>query len=98
MHVEVKVYGSLKQSIGQDTLTCEVPTGTSVTDMIRRLTDDYPALTEQIYENNSVRNDLIVTRNKTHIQHLSEDNRCLDDGDVVRISEPITGGKGMDQN
>lgn len=94
MHVEVRIFGSLRKIIGQNRLTYEVPPGTAVADIICRLTEEYPELTERVYENNSVRNDLIVTRNKTHIQHLSEKNKCLDDGDVIRIVEPITGGDG----
>ncbi len=81
MYVTVKLFASLRESVGRDQLRCELPDGAVVDQLIAELRSDLPGL-----DSGLSRARIAVNR-----RYAGADVR-LQDGDEVAIFPPVSGG------
>lgn len=79
--VKVRFFAAPREALGTDEMEVEVPVGTKVSDLIERLTDEYPVL-------QSYARFLNVAVNRAYVGMQTE----LHDGDEVACLPPVGGG------
>ena len=79
--LSVKLFASIREAVGHDSVTIDVPAGATVADLRVRLAAAYPDLGEQMRA-------LAVAVN----HELAPDARALADGDEVALIPPVGGG------
>ena len=88
--VKVKLYATLKEIIGKDTVFVKAK---NVKEVIENLIKLYPELSNVIVESNGkLKDDYIYLVNGRNIVFLQRENTALKDGDRVTIFPPVGGG------
>lgn len=90
MEITCVLYGPFQESAGQRSIEYELDDGSTVRELLAVVNDTFPEL--EISLENDRRTSTQITRNKTHIHHEDGPETVLEDGDVVRIFGPVTGG------
>jgi molybdopterin converting factor subunit 1 len=81
MQVRVRLFASLREAVGQDRLSLELPDGASVEAAWRRLAGEHPALAP-------ARKSLAAAINRRYASFET----ALRDGDEVVFIPPVSGG------
>ena len=81
MQVRVRLFASLREAVGQERLSLELPEGASVEDAWRDLTSRHPALGPR-------RKSLAAAVNRSYVTF----DAALRDGDEVVFIPPVSGG------
>ena len=88
--VKVKLYATLKEIIGKDTVFVEAKTVGEAIDNLIKL---YPELSNVIIgENGELKDDYIYLVNGRNIVFLQEKDTPLKEGDKLTIFPPVGGG------
>ena len=88
--IKVKLYATLKEMIGRDTVFVEANT---VRQVIEKLINEYPTLRREIVNDNlSLKDDYIYLVNGRNIVFLQKEDTHLNEGDKVTIFPPVGGG------
>lgn len=89
MEITVRAYASLKQTIGQKTITISLPDGATVSDLADALAEEYPDVTPELFADNDLREAIRIHYNG---QVLTETDVTLADGDTISLMPQIAGG------
>ncbi len=81
MQVHVRLFASLRESVGQDKLTVEVPEGTTVQDLVRRVEAQFPTL-------RGAASAIYAAVNNRYVSPTT----LLQPDDVVSLFPPVSGG------
>jgi molybdopterin converting factor subunit 1 len=82
MQVNVRLFASLREAVGQKELRRQVPEGTTVGDLLAALIEEYPRLAQA------------ARRAHTAVNHQYVPvETVLRDGDEVALFPPVSGGK-----
>ena len=81
MTVQVQLFARLRDLAGSSSLTVELPSGSTIADLRRHLTNEYPQLT-------SLLNSCAIGVNK----EFAEDSLHLPDGAEIALLPPVSGG------
>ena len=88
--VKVKLYATLKEILGKDTVFVEAG---NVRELIHSLVKEYPVLKKEIVNKNlSLKDDYIYLVNGRNIVFLQNEQTPLKEGDKVTIFPPVGGG------
>jgi len=94
MEVHLDLYGPFREATGRKRITREVGADATVGELLRAAGDDHPELAEGLFEEDgSVAPSPTVTVEGTPIARGEAEGTPLSDGDVVRVSPPIKGGR-----
>ncbi len=87
---KVKLYATLKEIVGKDTLQIE---GKTVKEVIENLIKEFPVLKNEIVnEDNSLKDDYIYLVNGRNIVFLRNEDTPLKESDKLTIFPPVGGG------
>lgn len=92
MEVELRLFATVGEAVGQRTITRECDPETTVGDVLAALEDDYPSLDGRLLDGSEVGGGITVLRNGTHVTHFDGTETVLADGDSLSITPPVTGG------
>ena len=80
--VQVKLFASLRQAVGVGTMSCSLPVGATVADLVQRLVGEYPRLP-------AAAGAIYAAINRVY----AGDGTVLSDGDEVALFPPVSGGQ-----
>ncbi len=80
MNIKVRLFASLREAAGTSVINMEVEEGTSVSELMKRLEDDFQGL--------EMSEEVLTSINKTY----AEKDTVLQDGDEVGLMPPVSGG------
>ncbi|MWG36139.1 ubiquitin-like small modifier protein 1 [Halomarina oriensis] len=90
VEVEFEFYATLRDAVGERTLTRTVPEGATVTEALRTLTGEYPSLGPLLFDGEG--------RLRPHVSVLvdgerTEGGRSLAGGETVGAAPAVAGGR-----
>lgn len=89
IEVEIKLFATFRETVGQRTLSRAVAPGTTVRDLLADLEREYPALGGELLDGEDTPSSVAVLREGA----LADLDALLDAGDRVSICPPVTGGR-----
>lgn len=92
MNLELRFFATVREAVGEVTVTREFAPGTTVGDVLSTLENEYPDLDGRLLEDGDVAGHVTVMRNGTHVTHFDGAATELADGDRLAITPPVTGG------
>ena len=92
MQIELRLFATVREAVGESTLTRRVAEGTTVREMLVALRSEYPALEGMLIADGEIADSVTVLRNGTHVTHFDGPETVLSDGDRLSITPPVTGG------
>ncbi len=92
MEVEIRLFATVREAVGQRSLTRECDPETTVGELLAALEEEYPSLDGQLLDGSAVAGGITVLRNGTHVTHFEGTETALADGDALSITPPVTGG------
>lgn len=94
MDVEVKLFGPMREDVGEKTLVRTLPEGATVADLVENLVADYPVLDGRLLDDEGdIDTHVNVTVNGTNVRQREELATELEDGDVLRTAPQVVGGR-----
>lgn len=90
MDVQVRLFATFREAVGEDTLDREVPDDASVGDLLRPLAAEHPDL--DLFEDGSLRGYVTVLQNGENVGHDEGLDTPLSDGDTISVFPPVSGG------
>lgn len=93
MNVELRLFATVREVVGERTMSREFESGTTVGDVLAALEADYPDLDGRLLDDGRrITRGITVLRNGTNVTHLAGEATELEDGDRLSITPPVTGG------
>ena len=92
MRIQVKTFATFRSCIRKD-FSIDIPDGTSVRDLLERLTDSRSELYNMLFESSGVLKDYInILINGRNISFIDGLETVLEEGDLVAMFPPVGGG------
>lgn len=95
MEIELKLFATLRETVGQKSVTRDVEEGATVGAVLRDLVSEYPDL-EIFDETDEVYDHVNILINGRNIQHLDGLDTTLSADDTIGVFPPVEGGAGVD--
>jgi sulfur-carrier protein len=92
MEVEVNLFGPYREAVGEKTVRRKLPAGATIADLFRDLGTDYPDLSGQVLDDDSISGSVTVTKNGKNVALFDGARTELADGDLIRAAPPVHGG------
>jgi len=92
MEVELRLFGTVRERVGERTLTRQFAAGITVREVLAELEREVPALAGRLLDDGAVADSVTVLRNGTHVTHFEDGETALKPGDRLSITPPVTGG------
>jgi molybdopterin synthase sulfur carrier subunit len=97
--MQVRLYATLRQTVGTKVVEIPVKVNQTVGDILRALVDQYPELSEAIwYADGSLASHVAVILNGRDIRHLDNVDTPLTDDDTLDLFPPVGGGLSEEEN
>lgn len=91
MELELRFFANFRATVGQKTLNQEFEDVSTVGELARTLSEEYPEM-ELFDGNGSLREFIRIMKDGKDITHLDGLETELDDGDTISIFPPVAGG------
>ncbi|MEF8785192.1 MAG: ubiquitin-like small modifier protein 1 [Haloarculaceae archaeon] len=91
MEIELRFFANFRATVGQKTLNREFEDVSTVGELARALSEEYPEM-ELFDGEGSLREFIRVMKNGKDITHLDGLETELEDGDTISIFPPVAGG------
>lgn len=91
--IELRLFATIRAAIGAKTLIRRYDPPATIGMVLADLEAAYPPLEDSLLEDtDALRSSISVLRNGRHIDHFDGIETVLDDGDVVVVMPPVSGG------
>ena len=87
----MRFFASFRDEVGQKTLSQEFEDVSTVGDLTRTLSEEYPGM-ELFDDDGSLREFISIMRKGEDVTHLDGLETTLEDGDTVSMFPPVAGG------
>jgi molybdopterin synthase sulfur carrier subunit len=94
MTLELRFFATFREAVGQKTLECDYPEGTTVGDVLTDLVEEYEM---DLFEDGDLRPQLSIMKNGKDVVHLDGVDTRLADGDTLSVFPPVAGGGPVDE-
>jgi len=91
MDVECVFFGPLREAVGEKTVLL-APEPATVAGLVADLERTYAGLDGRLRDGDGLADEVVLTVNGRHAQHVDGFDTALSDGDVVRLTTAIYGG------
>jgi molybdopterin synthase sulfur carrier subunit len=91
MEIELKLFATLREAVGQKSMKWDVAEGSTVGELLRDLVGEYPDL-EIFDENDAVYDHVNILINGRNVQYLEGLETALQEDDTVGVFPPVEGG------
>ncbi len=95
MEIKLKLFATLREAVGQKSVTKSIADDSSVGDVLRDLVTEYPDL-EIFDEQGDVYDHVNILVNGRNIQYLDGLDTALSSGDTIGVFPPVEGGSSDD--
>jgi len=97
--MQVRLYATLRTTVGTKVVEIPVKVNQTVGDILHALVDQYPELSEAIwYADGSLAEHVAVILNGRDVRHLDRENTPLTDDDTLDLFPPVGGGVNQGEN
>ncbi len=92
MDLELRLFATFREAVGQKTIHREFPEQVTVREVLAHLEDEFEDLQGQFVEDDEIRPQINVLKNGREVLHLDGLDTTLDTGDTISIFPPVAGG------
>ncbi|MFB6093859.1 MAG: ubiquitin-like small modifier protein 1 [Halanaeroarchaeum sp.] len=92
MNVELRLFATFREAVGQKTIHREFPTDATIETVLAGLEEEFPELAGEFVEDGAVRAQVNVLKNGREVTHLDGLATPVADGDTISIFPPVAGG------
>lgn len=92
MEVVCELFGPLRSTAGQKTVTRSIDSQMTVRDFLDELVEEIPNLRDELFDGDELQDSLTITVNGIHLEYCGGSERELSNDDVIRITPPFVGG------
>ncbi|RQG93532.1 ubiquitin-like small modifier protein 1 [Natrarchaeobius chitinivorans] len=92
MAVTCDFYGTLRDAVGQKSVTHDVSDETTVGELLETIAEEHPELEEALFSDGTLRETMNVSVNARHVRLDEGLETPVEDGDVIRAYPPVEGG------
>lgn len=93
VNIEVHAFGTVRSEIGAKVTQYSVPDQATVLDVLLRLSNDHSGVEDAVFSDDDlVRQDVVLLRNRKNIEQIEGLETLLEDGDVLYIGSSVEGG------
>lgn len=92
MDVEIRLFATFRDVVGQKTLHWEFDEGLTVGALLQRLESEYPDLEGEFVDDGEIHPQINVLKNGREVLHLSGLDTGIEDEDTISIFPPVAGG------
>lgn len=94
MHVEVRLFGPLRDAAGVEELTVSLPEDATLLDAARGVVDEHPSTASRLISSKGgLTRAVSATVNGADARGLDGADTTLSDGDTVHFTPPVVGGR-----
>jgi len=99
MHVECNFFGPFRDVVGTKTVERECPRGTTLLELIYDLEDEYEGIADQLLaDEETLKENISIAIDGEHVRQLGGEEAELNDGSIVRLAPPVSGGGQLSPN
>jgi len=91
VNVECVFFGPLREPVGAKRVTVDVESEATIADLLATLAAEYDGVT--FFDDDGLRDDRTVTLDRKDVRHLDGVETHLSEGDVVRVTTAVYGGR-----
>ena len=91
MKIRIKAFGELRKLLGAE-LKLELPSGTTIGELLLKLSKDYPALKSKVLDPDGRSGHYLVLINGRNIQFMNQLKTKLSEKDTISLLPPSGGG------
>ncbi|MFB6095094.1 MAG: ubiquitin-like small modifier protein 1 [Halodesulfurarchaeum sp.] len=92
MNLELRLFATFREAVGQKTIDREFPEDATVREVLEALEGEYEDLEGSFLEDGELRSQINVLKNGREILHLEGLETRVEDGDTISIFPPVAGG------
>lgn len=92
MNVELRLFASFREVVGQKTIHREFEPDATIETVLRSLESEFPDLVSEFIENGEILPQVNVLKNGREVHHLEGLETPVADGDAIAIFPPVAGG------
>ncbi len=92
MPIEVRLFASLRDAVGQRTVTYDSSGDQRVRAVLAQLEADYPSLEGRLLDHLGIADGIVVLVNGRPVNHLDGEETTVTNADRISITLPISGG------
>lgn len=92
MDIELRLFATFREAVGQKTIHREFPEGATVKDVLEDLQDEYEDLEGRFFDDGEIRPQVNVLKNGREVLHLEGLATTIEEGDTISIFPPVAGG------
>lgn len=90
--LELRLFATFREAVGQKTITREFPADVTVGEVLTALEAEFPDLDEQLLGEDGIQPQLNVLKNGREVLHLDGLDEQLEAGDRLSLFPPVAGG------
>lgn len=96
--IEINLYGPFREAVGTKTVERPVNDGDTVEAVLADLAEEYPALTDRLFEEGALRDSINVMKNGTNVNLIDGGETSVGSGDRLSVVVSLEGGCGVTQS
>lgn len=92
MEVDIRLFATVREAVGERTLTRTYEDAVTVRDVLRDLEETFPDAEGTLLDDGEIRRSLTVLRNGRNVAHYAGADTELEAGDTLSLTPPVSGG------
>ena len=93
MKITFRAFATFRKVIGEKEFEMTLPVGEKIRGLLEKLCNAHPGLRDHLFDHTGqIKPDILILKNGRSISLLQKLDTVIDEGDVISLFPPVTGG------